>query len=341
MKRTTAMTMMTEIPSVSAMNDASQSELVSRATCRTAFLIYLYSHTKASSVPEDCVPSTSKKQPTKPSTKFKNPTGNPSAVNFERLGIKVKDFAYAKTNLRPVKTIYRHPRQVQPSLPTSQRPLQRQSTDPDSSQPQSQGLYRTPTEPALPATSPAPEAELEGNGQRESLSQRLQPAFNMLGSQYSEMSALTPISTPNTSQKWDIENTSRKKTQADLTTFAHTSPLTPLPSSPASTAPSHASQSSHRQASRRHGSVVVPKLSARYFLRKRTSPSSPSSVKPAKRSRSMIATADPSVKQLSRAAVSIQSSHSQSKTKDVTASPKPVTPRRRAVGARGKRKSVV
>jgi hypothetical protein len=43
----------------------------------------------------------------------------PSIEELQNIGIKVRDFAYEKTSLPPVHTIYRHPRQFQPSVTTS------------------------------------------------------------------------------------------------------------------------------------------------------------------------------------------------------------------------------
>ncbi|KDR83980.1 hypothetical protein GALMADRAFT_236532 [Galerina marginata CBS 339.88] len=78
----------------------------------------------------------------------------PSVEELKKLGIKVRDFAYEST-LPPLRTIYRHPRQIQPGVP---RPLQRQVTEPDQSDSQqsqsNKNVERTPTEPALSPTAP-------------------------------------------------------------------------------------------------------------------------------------------------------------------------------------------
>jgi len=47
--------------------------------------------------------------------KCQDNNGNPSAKRFKELGIKMRDFVYEKKEFSPVRTIYCHPRQVQPA----------------------------------------------------------------------------------------------------------------------------------------------------------------------------------------------------------------------------------
>lgn len=49
----------------------------------------------------------------------------PSVKELNELGIKVRDFAYEKTNLAPVRTVYRHPPQIQPSATPLNEPSAR------------------------------------------------------------------------------------------------------------------------------------------------------------------------------------------------------------------------
>jgi len=49
----------------------------------------------------------------------------PSIEELHSLGIKVRDFGYEKTSLPPVRTIYQHPPQIQPSAPSPDQPISR------------------------------------------------------------------------------------------------------------------------------------------------------------------------------------------------------------------------
>ncbi|KJA29826.1 hypothetical protein HYPSUDRAFT_196158 [Hypholoma sublateritium FD-334 SS-4] len=90
----------------------------------------------------------------------------PTAADLAKLGIKVRDFAYEKTDLPPVRTIYRHPRQIQPAV-NRNHGVQRQSTETaedgvfsQPSQESSQPLERTVTEPVL--SPPPPPTRQQG-----------------------------------------------------------------------------------------------------------------------------------------------------------------------------------
>ena len=77
----------------------------------------------------------------------------PSILILEKLGVKVKDFAY-ESNLPPIKTIYCHPRQIQPAVVKTTN-LKHQQKDNFVSQSSSHGqkkLERTSTEPVIPPT---------------------------------------------------------------------------------------------------------------------------------------------------------------------------------------------
>ena len=141
----------------------------------------------------------------------------PTAADLAKLGIKVRDFAYEKTDLPPVRTIYRHPRQIQPAV-NRNHGVQRQPTETaedgvfsQPSQESSQPLERTVTEPVL---SPLPPTRQQGflnlkdyiQADQHISTLTLTPtspaAMNIPESQTSS-GIKTPLVTPNGSLQWD------------------------------------------------------------------------------------------------------------------------------------------
>jgi hypothetical protein len=184
----------------------------------------------------------------------------PTAAQLARLGIKVRDFVHEST-LPPVRTVYRQPRQIQPSVP---RQLHREDTEPldDIQQSQSDsrsGIARTITEPVLEnEAGPSIAREMGGffeiNGSTDRIvnsqpfrlhpespeySQVIQP---LIASQEMGTFVPTPTVTPNGSLQWKELPTSTKRNTpppmmlSRLTSHlsGFSSPLTPLPPSPPS-----------------------------------------------------------------------------------------------------------
>ena len=186
--------------------------------------------------PAQDVPSTSTKpRSNKPPSRAPLPilrNEQPSIEKLAKFGVKVRDFAYEST-LPPVRTIYRHPRQVQPSVP---RQIQREDTEPEDgrlsqsqSQPQgiSQSVKRTLTEPvapeeagpsqinrmgaflgfpASPNTEDATESQTPDLIMDDPESSQMTPFT--IDSQDSEVYVHTPIITPSGSMQWDVNVTS-------------------------------------------------------------------------------------------------------------------------------------
>ena len=83
----------------------------------------------------------------------------PTPEDLARLGIKVRDFGYEST-LPAVKTVYRQPRQIQPSA--RPRPVSRQDTEPDESglsQSQQSDSASQPSQPRREDTEPCVDEE--------------------------------------------------------------------------------------------------------------------------------------------------------------------------------------
>lgn len=138
----------------------------------------------------------------------------PTIAQLASLGIKARDFAFEST-LPPVRTIYRQPRQIQPSVP---RPLQREDTEPLDEVSQSQSRhYRSAsdTEPVKNhSITREPGGFLEFSGSTDRIvnsqpfrlhsktpeySQVIQP---LIASQETGMMVPTPTVTPNGSLQW-------------------------------------------------------------------------------------------------------------------------------------------
>lgn len=188
-------------------------------------ILYLKATIESTAVPTSTATIAGPSKPAKNRVPRKPPImvqdEQPTAADLAKLGIKVRDFAYEKTDLPPVRTIYRHPRQIQPAV-TRNHGVQRQSTETaedgvfsqpsqESSQP-SQPLERTVTEPVL--SPPPPPTRQQGFLNLEDYTQADQhistlpwaptsPAeMNMPESQTSK-GIKTPLVTPNGSLQWD------------------------------------------------------------------------------------------------------------------------------------------
>ena len=156
----------------------------------------------------------------KPQSRIGN---QPSAADLNKLGIKVRDFAYEKT-LPPVRTIHLH-RQVLPGV--MRQTIARQKTEEDASQSQSQSqprtVDRTPTEPSLTPVPPKRarglfDLELEESDNKNiTLSQQTStPEFLsnakipqiLFDPQESQPCADTPVVTPNGLWNLNSQNSS-------------------------------------------------------------------------------------------------------------------------------------
>lgn len=287
----------------------------------------------------------------------------PTTEDLARLGIKVRDFIFEST-LPPVRTIYRQPRQIQPSIPGQ---LHREDTEPiEESQSQSQvnGLARTLTEPVIePEAGPSQRREVGGifeftNSGNDIIINHSQPSHingdnsRFLASQ-NEM-VPTPIVTPSGSLQWKIKEAEPSTSQHNMplptalsrtsnSMFSISSPLTPLTPSPprqeslllpSNRSPSMASLPSSPPKRRKiakdnSGSRPVVK---RYHLRKRTVPSGPS---PTKRFHPTVHT---SASPLSRS-VSVRSDHSRKKNNEGgSTSSRPAYQRGSTSAGRGRRR---
>jgi len=251
----------------------------------------------------------------------------PTTEDLARLGIKVRDFIFEST-LPPVRTIYRQPRQIQPSIPGQ---LHREDTEPiEESQSQSQvrGLARTLTEPVIePEAGPSQRREVGGifaftSSGNDIIINHSQPSHGD-NSRFPEM-VPTPTVTPNGSLQWNTEeaepSTPRHNTPLSRTSNSISSPLTPLTPSPprqellrlpSNRSPSMASllsSPSKRRKISKDNSGPRPVVK-RYHLRKRTVSSGPS---PTKRFHPTVhTTASP----LSRS-MTIRSDHSRKKNNE-------------------------
>jgi len=240
----------------------------------------------------------------------------PTAAQLAMLGIKVRDFAHERT-LPPVRTVYRQPRQIQPSVP---RQLRREDTEPlDNNIQQNQsdsrsGIARTVTEPVIenhPGPSIAREwggfFEIDGSTDRivnsqpfrlhpesPGYSQVIQPLF---ASQETGTFVPTPTVTPNGSLQWKEPPTSSDRitpppilmTRLTRHLSGFSSPLTPLPPSPPSRQNSAvlSNRSPSLEKPRKRRKISIDNTNSRpglgrYYLRKR--PLSPTKyVSPSKR----------------------------------------------------------
>lgn len=258
--------------------------------------------------------STSKRAP-RPRSRFGANREQPTAAQLATLGIKVRDFAYEST-LPPVRTVYRQPRQIQPSVP---RQLHREDTEPLDNIQQSQsdsgsGIARTITEPVLENEGPSIAREMGGffeiNGSTDRIinsqpfrlhpetpgySQVIQP---LLTSQETGVIVPTPTVTPNGSLQWkELPTLSGRNTPPPILSrltshlSGFSSPLTPLPSSPPSRQGSSIlfdRSSSMEKPYRKRRKISIDNTNSRpglgrYYLRKRPL-SSPKHVSPSKRS---------------------------------------------------------
>jgi len=269
----------------------------------------------------------------------------PTAAQLAMLGIRVRDFAHERT-LPPVRTVYRQPRQIQPSVP---RQLRREDTEPLDNTQQSQsdsssGIARTTTEPVVAGPSITREMggffEINGSTDRIVNSQpfRLQPEspgysqviHPLLASQGTGTFVPTPTVTPNGSLQWKEPPTSpgritpppllMPRLTSHLSGFS--SPLTPLPPSPPSRQNSTINRSpSLEKPYRKRRKISIDNTNSRpglgrYYLRKR-SLSSTKYVSPSKRFHPSPASS------LSRA-VSVRSDHRKSGVESDSSSSKPL-----------------
>ena len=143
----------------------------------------------------------------------------PTAAQLAQLGIKARDFAFEETDLPPVRTIYCHPKQIQPSV-NRRRVLQRELTESADkgvfaqlSQGSNCPLERTITEPVL---SPPPLARQKGylnladytrTDQSISFSRPAEPQITFPYLESSNPDDIkTPVVTPNGSLVWEPPN---------------------------------------------------------------------------------------------------------------------------------------
>lgn len=228
----------------------------------------------------------------RPRSRFASKRDQPTIAQLEGFGVKVRDFAYEST-LPPVRTVYRQPRQIQPSVP---RPLHREDTEPLDDIPKCQ-LPEQDTEPVL--KNPIAREHggfLESNGSSDRIvnslpsclhpetpeySQLMQP---LIDSQETGMVIPTPTVTPNGSLQWTEPPTLFEHDMPQPALSIHlyrslsgfSSPLTPLPPSPpirqrSNRSPSMASleePSSKRRKISMDNINLRPGLK-RYYLRKR------------------------------------------------------------------------
>jgi len=99
------------------------------------------------------------KRPTRAVLKAARDSPQPTPEDLAQLGIKVRDFGYEST-LPAVKTVYRQPRQIQPSARA--RPVARQDTEPDESglsQSQQSDFASQPSQPRRENTEPCVEED--------------------------------------------------------------------------------------------------------------------------------------------------------------------------------------
>jgi hypothetical protein len=200
-------------------------------------------------------------RPSRPRSRAANRDHQPTVAQLARLGIKVRDFIHEST-LPPVRTVYRQPRQIQPSLP---RQLHREDTEPLDGQSQDRRtvIGRTATEPMLEKEAgPSITRELGGffvvdgstdrivnsgafsfHPQSTEYPQVIQP---LIVSQETGMIVPTPTVTPNGSLQWKESPTLPERNHTPPMMLSHltrslhhslsgfSSPLTPLPPSPSS-----------------------------------------------------------------------------------------------------------
>ena len=141
----------------------------------------------------------------------------PSVAMLASLGIKVRDFAY-ESKLPPVQPIYRHPRQIQPAVVRTilkrqwtetgeNDPLSQSSSQPETSQ---KKLERTSTEPVISEPSARTLGSMTiDDSEHDSPpidSQQMPPPI--FKSQESEPYIDTPLLTPKGSFQWPIPDTS-------------------------------------------------------------------------------------------------------------------------------------
>jgi hypothetical protein len=156
---------------------------------------------KPSSTTQDAVASTSESDSAPESSAHPKPKRprfqKPRPEYLESLGIKIRDFAYEKTNLPPVKIVFRHPVQIQPAVP---RTIQRSSTEPDAgnASQDSQGM-RQPTEPVIMPDS-TEQVNDDGPSSQESAGSPIPEEIFL--SQRTRAVIDTPPVTPNGSLQW-------------------------------------------------------------------------------------------------------------------------------------------
>lgn len=156
---------------------------------------------KPTSIAQDAVASTSESDSAPESSNHPKPKRprfqKPKPEYLESLGIKIKDFAYEKTNLPPIKIVFRHPLQIQPAVP---RTIQRSSTEPDAgnASQDSQGM-RQPTEPVIMPAATEQIADDDPSSQESTTSPIPE---EILFSQASGAVIDTPPVTPNGSLQW-------------------------------------------------------------------------------------------------------------------------------------------
>ncbi|KAF5321685.1 hypothetical protein D9619_000618 [Psilocybe cf. subviscida] len=202
---------------------------------------------KPTSIAQDAVASTSESDSAPESSNHPKPKRprfqKPKPEYLESLGIKIKDFAYEKTNLPPIKIVFRHPLQIQPAVP---RTIQRSSTEPDAgnASQDSQGM-RQPTEPVIMPAATEQIADDDPSSQESTTSPIPE---EILFSQASGAVIDTPPVTPNGSLQWGtrfanyapstLSQVAGPSRVSNTTVVAGssmqiptpTSPLTPLPS---------------------------------------------------------------------------------------------------------------
>jgi len=278
----------------------------------------------------------------------------PQLSDLIKYGVKVRDFAYESV-LPPVRTVYRQPRQVQPSVP---RQLRREDTEPledfSQSQPWSQqsNLGRESTEPAIDPEIVASQPRREpGYCNLEDFDGEIEALINSqnrgspapVSSQTPGNYISTPTVTPNGSLKWEstapvaLQSTPRlpsrqpSRLQQEISFTFSSSPLTPCPPTPTrqsslmftsiKRSPSMASLTQPPAKRRTIPNDTSMQISLpptpRYFLRKRNNTSTTSTAKPSKRLRPSHSISSPAL----RRSVSIQSNQARKKSKSEHNSP--------------------
>lgn len=202
----------------------------------------------------------------------------PTVAYLQNLGIKVKDYAFEKTNLPPVRAYRVQPTQIQPGIP---RQLQRQSTEPDDgSQPLSQGTQHLERRITEPAVSPPPPARM--------------PAYEHLniqatvyaGGYYIASVAPTEDETNlNISANQSVYLSASQQSGTAAAAIFSSSPLTPLSSSPFLSTLQANSSRPNTAYDLRSPTTIPRVLQPRYSLRKRPASTNVATSKPSKRAK--------------------------------------------------------